>query len=292
MWPAVKQSFDQEGFRKYVQNLPASRWRPNKIVWHNTAAPSLAQWIKSAEQDKAAGFIPGITRIKNLEAFFRDNNHWSGCPHLFIANDVIWVMNPLTSAGVHSPSWNSTSIGIEMIGDYDAEDDDAGVGLSMKNNAIFATAVLCEAFGLDPTSGQVEGGLHHTTGTIFLHKQDWATTHDCPGRDIAVDKADMIASVAALMSGGEHNPHTTGIVIGGQAPPPPPKSWNGKTNIAQLNLRKSPGVMNESMGPLPLGLTLIVSEEAKNGTDTWLRVKTPAGFIGWVAGKFVERTKE
>ncbi len=291
MWPAVKIGLGQEDFRQYVGKLNWSGWRPNKIVWHNTAAPSLAQWIKSAEADRIGGLVPGISRIKSLEAFFRDNNHWSGCPHLFIANDLIWVMNPLTAPGVHSPSWNSTSIGIEMIGDFGVEDDDAGAGLNVKLNTVFVTAVLCSAIGLDPTFGEVDEH-HRTSGTIFLHKQDWATIHDCPGAHIAKDKAAMVVAVAGLMSGGEHNSDSVAAVIGGQAPPPPPTTWQGRTKIAQLNLRKGPGAMNASMGALPLGLSLVVSGEAKNGTTTWLRVTTPAGYTGWVSGAFVEKVTQ
>ncbi len=296
MWPAVKLGFKQEEFKQYVSGLSWPSWRPTKIVWHNTAAPTDAQWIKSAASDKANGLVPGISRIRSLEEFFKNNNHWSGCPHLFIASDLIWVMNPLTSPGVHSPSWNSTSIGIEMIGDYDVEDDETGVGLMVKNNTIFATAVLCEAIGLEVSDGVVERVMrgnevvnHKVSGTIFLHKQDWATTHDCPGAHVSQDKAKMIAGVQALMSGGEHNSEDTGAVIGGQAPPPPPAPWKGKTKVGDLNLRRGPGVMNESMGKLPANLLLIVSSEAKNGTTNWLRVTTPAGYTGWVGGSFVER---
>ncbi len=277
MWPAVKRAFSQEEFRKYVEALPSSKWRPSMIVWHNTAAPSLAQWIKSADADRANGLVPGITRIGNLESFFKNNNGWSGCPHLFIANDAIWVMNPLTAAGVHSPSWNSISFGIEHIGDFDVETDDSGAGLAVKNNGVFATAVLCEVFGIDPAM------------RIMLHKQDPKTTHDCPGHNMAIEKTAMISSVLDLMAGGEHNSDDVGAVIGGQAPPPPPQPWLGKTNIGDLNLRRGPGVLNESMGKLPLGLALTVSSEAKNGTTAWLQVTTPAGYTGWVSGAFVER---
>ncbi len=288
MWPAVKLGFEQEAFKQYVGGLSWPSWRYNKIVWHNTAAPTDAQWIKSAASDKANGLVPGISRIKSLEEFFKNNNHWSGCPHLFIASDLIWVMNPLTSPGVHSPSWNSTSIGIEMIGDYDVEDDEAGVGLMVKNNTIFATAVLCEAIGLEPSNGIVYSN-HHTSGSIFLHKQDWATTHDCPGVHVSQDKTKMVAAVQALMSGGEHNSDDVASVIDGQAPPPPPAPWKGKTKVGDLNLRRGPGVMNESMGKLPANTILIVSSEAKNGPTSWLRVTTPAGYTGWVGGGFVER---
>ena len=110
MWPAVKRGFSQEAFRDYVESQTWNKWRPNKIVWHNAAAPTLKQWMKSAGDDSVKGLVPGISRIISLERFFKDNNGWSGCPHLFVANDLIWVMNPLTAPGVHSPSWNSASI--------------------------------------------------------------------------------------------------------------------------------------------------------------------------------------
>jgi hypothetical protein len=276
MWPAVKQAFTQEEFRKYVDAQQWTKWRPDKVVWHNTAAPSLAQWIKSANQDKANGAVPGSTRIKNLEAYFRDNNGWSGCPHLFVANDYIWVMNPLTAPGVHSPSWNGTSFGIEMIGDYSTEDDDSGAGLAVKNNTIFATAVLCNALGIDPSK------------QIFLHKQDPKTTHDCPGHNIAKDKFDMIASVSALMAGGEHNPSDVSQVIEGEVPGPKPVV-HGRTTVGDLNFRTGPGIDNPVVGTLPKGVLLEILDTAKNGTTSWLRVKTPAGYIGWVSGQYVQK---
>lgn len=275
-WPAVKQAFLQEPFRRYVADTTWPAWRPSKIVWHNTAAPSLAQWMKSAADDKADGRVPGITRIGNLERYFRDDNHWSGCPHLFIANDFIWAMNPLTKPGVHSPSFNTTAIGIEMVGDFDREDDDAGEGLKVKNNTIFATAVLCSALGLDP----------HTA--ILLHKQDPRTTHDCPGKDIAQDKLAMIADVAALMAGGEHDPHNVASVIAGDVPATSNAELRGTTTAGDLNVRRGPGVSNESIGSLPKDLALVILGSARNGSTEWLKIKTPAGYIGWVSGRFVD----
>ena len=276
MWPAVKRNFSQEGFRDYVEDLTWNKWRPSKIVWHNTAAPSLRQWIKSAMEDAAKGIIPGRTRIGNLESFFKDNNGWSGCPHLFIANDFIWVMNPLTAPGVHSPSYNSTSIGIEMIGDFSVEDDDSGEGLRVKNNTILATALLCSAVGIEATAQN-----------ILLHKEDKRTTHDCPGKDVAVDKLAMVQSVADLMAGGEHDPDDTSLVISGESPPPLPQR-RGVVKVNDLNLREGPGVTNKVIKPLSKGTSLIIFSEAKNGTTTWLRVQDPSGRTGWVSGSFVE----
>lgn len=280
MWPAINAEYTQENFRRRVADLQWSKWRPNKIVWHNTAAPTLQQWIKSADEDRAAGRVPGITRIRNLEAFFRDNNGWSGCPHLFIANDFIWEMNVLTSPGVHSPSWNGTSIGIEMIGDYDIEQADSGEGLKVKQNTIFATAILCAAIGLEPASGEVSAS-HVTSGTIFLHKQDWKTTHDCPGKFMAADKAEMIAEVAGMMGGGDAHD---------DPPSPAVAPQSGVTTIDGLSFRRGPGVTNEATGLLPKGTKLTILSTAANGSDLWLQVRTPAGYTGWVSGRYVSIT--
>lgn len=280
MWPAVKRHFIQDDFRDYVDGLNWYKWRPSKFVWHNTAAPTLAQWIKSAEADKAQGQVPGITRIKNLEMYFKVQNGWSGCPHLFIANDYIWVMNPLTAPGIHSPSFNNTAIGIEMIGDFSKEDDDFGEGLKVKNNTIFATAILCAELGVEPGED-----------TIFLHKQDPKTTHDCPGEDIARDKLQMIDGVRALMTGGEHNPAEISRIIAGTGVYRPLKLDFGKTLVDNLQFREGPGVTNRAKSALTKNVRVQILETARNGTTEWLKVKTPAGYIGWVSGAYVEKEK-
>lgn len=269
-WPAVKANFDQDGFRRYVATQQWLSWRPSRIVWHNTAAPTLAQWIKTADTDRAAGRIPGITRIQNLERYYRNDNKWSGCPHLFIANDFIWVMNKLTAPGVHSPSFNSTAIGIEMVADFSREDDESGEGLKVKRSTIFATAVLCTALGLDPARA------------ILLHKEDPRTTHDCPGKNIARDKAAMIADVADLMAGGEHDP----VAIADDRAP----AWvtrQGTVLVDGLNVRGGAGIDNPVIAVRDKGAVLNVLGEARNGSTAWLRVQI-AGDVGWVAGRYVQ----
>lgn len=276
MWPAVKLALTQDGFRQYVDGLRWDGWRPSLIVLHNTAKPSLAQWIKSAGEDQAKGLAPGRTRINNLEKFFRVDNGWSGCPHLFVANDFIWIMNPLTAKGTHSPSWNSTSIGIEMIGDFAIEDDDTGEGLKVKNNTVYATAVLCEAIGIDPRT------------QIRLHKEDPRTSHDCPGRDIAQDKAAIISAVQELMTGGEHDPDAVAGVIAGQIDPRQKPTYFGHVTVDSLNFRIGPSASAEARGALPRGTVVLVLDRAANGSTAWLKVRSPAGYIGWVAGRFIK----
>ena len=176
----VNKSFSPEEFAQYVETLTFGTWRPQFVVLHNTAAPSLQQWL--------AGPTTPQQRILNLEAFYRDQQKWSAGPHLFIDNHLIWAFTPLTTSGVHSPSWNSISWGVEMVGDYSEEDFDTGPGAAVADNTVKALATLHTLMGIDPA-------------TLRLHKEDPKTTHDCPGSN--VDKDDMIDRIQAQM-GGEH----------------------------------------------------------------------------------------
>jgi len=130
MWSGIIGApMDIPKVRALIEAMSFHKWRPSLIVWHNTAAPTLAQWQKSAEEDRRAGRAPGVTRILNLQQYFSVQRGWSSGPHAFVADDVIWPFTPFNMKGTHSPSWNGIAIGIEMIGDFSKEDDDAGPGL-------------------------------------------------------------------------------------------------------------------------------------------------------------------
>jgi len=177
----VGKGFTAPDFEQYVQTIQLSAWRPQFIVLHNTFIPRLADWDQ----------VPGEQRMQNLQHYYRDTQHWSAGPHLFIADDLIWVFTPLDTPGVHSPSWNAISWGVELVGDYSTEDLSAGV----QGNAIQALAALYGLAGLTPDN-------------LRLHKEDPSTTHkDCPGTNIV--KNDVIALVTACLSDkfpGEHVP--------------------------------------------------------------------------------------
>ncbi|HYO78943.1 MAG TPA: peptidoglycan recognition family protein [Thermoanaerobaculia bacterium] len=174
--------FTADEFDDYCHGLQWMAWRPSKIVVHNTAIPSLAQRPK------------GFTRqhMRNLEAFYRDKQGWKAGPHLFIDDRQIWVFPPLTVSGTHSPSWNKTSIGIEMLGNYDKESFDSGRGLRVRENTVAAIATLCAILGIDPA-------------TTRIHREDPLTTHACPGKNVR--KLELIQAVQDLMverHSGEH----------------------------------------------------------------------------------------
>lgn len=159
--PIVGQGFLPDNFGEYVETVEMDlrRWRPEFIVLHNTAVPTLAQWHD----------VPGGERMLNFEHYYRDELKWSGGPHLFVADDLIWVFTPLSFPGVHSPSWNKVSWGVEMVGNYATEPlTDAIIA-----NTVTALVALTKKCDLDPTK-------------MRLHHEDPLTTHrNCPGPNVS-----------------------------------------------------------------------------------------------------------
>lgn len=174
----VGKGFSPSDFTSYAASLTFAVWRPQFVVLHNTAQPKLSEWH----------LVDGKQRMANLEDFYKNVQKWSAGPHLFVADDLIWIFTPLTLSGVHSPSWNSLSWGVEMVGDYNVE----GLSEQVRDNTVSALATLHGLLGLDPS-------------TLRLHKEDLRTTHDCPGRN--VDKADIIQRILNCLAEqhiGEH----------------------------------------------------------------------------------------
>jgi N-acetylmuramoyl-L-alanine amidase len=165
----IAKGFTPEEFQTYVDGLDFSAWTPEFVVLHNTDIPRFADWHNE----------PGEQRMRGLADFYENTQHWSGGPHLFIADDLIWAFTPLTVPGVHAPSWNAISWGVEMVGNYSIEP----LTDEVKANTVAALKTLHNAIGIDPI-------------TLHLHKEDPETDHkDCPGTN--VDKTEIVRLVAA-----------------------------------------------------------------------------------------------
>ncbi len=178
MWEGIVGRFfrPNDGLRAYLAALDLSAWGPEFVVLHNTGVPTLSQ--------RPQGFLP--QHMLNLESYYRDTMHWPAGPHFFCDQNGVWAFSRADRPGVHSPSWNHISWGVEMLGDYDRERFDAGPGAAVAANAVFLLAALHARAGLD-------------SHTLRLHKEDVLTSHkDCPGR--AVDKASVIERVHSLMA--------------------------------------------------------------------------------------------
>lgn len=179
MWSDFSgKDYDANALAKRIGSLKWTKWKPRGIVLHNTASPTLAQWAESGPSHDQ--------RIKNLQSYY-EGMGWHGGPHWFVSRSR-WTefSNPLRQ-GTHSPSFNKTHFGIEMVGDYNSEAFNSGDGARVRDNAVYLMALLCKKFGWDPAK------------VIRFHKEDPRTTHDCPGRN--VKKPDIVARVKAAMAG-------------------------------------------------------------------------------------------
>lgn len=171
--------YSREAFAAHVAKLHWTDWKPQGICLHNTAAPTLKQWVESGPAHDA--------RIRNLQAYYEQQQGWHQGPHLFISRNWINGFSSMLEPGVHSRCFNATHIGIEMVGDYNAEEFNSGDGALVRDNAVFALATLFKAIGVNPS-------------TLLFHVDCKIDNHDCPGKN--VHKGDMIGRVAMLMSGG------------------------------------------------------------------------------------------
>lgn len=164
--------------REVVRAIDWSKWRPDFIVLHNTAAPSL--------DDRPTGFTR--QHMLNLEKYYRDDKGWPSGPHFFVDDFGIWLFSPMNKPGTHSPSWNSRSIGIEMLGDYNRESFTYGRGNVVATNTAYLIAALSGHLGFSPNAWK-------------FHMEDPRTTHDCPGKNARNARGTLTATIGNLMAG-------------------------------------------------------------------------------------------
>lgn len=175
----INRAFTADSVGAYLRSLP----RPSFVrfvVVHNTGAPNLKTYRGYADRKNP---ITDAQWLRNLEGFYRDQQKWHAGPHWFVTPNPAGLLafTPSTIPGVHSPSWNSQSLGVEMVGDYQVEPFDPAV----QRNVVALLAELHLWLGLSPD-------------TIRFHREDPGTTHkDCPGKN--VNKAQLIAAVRARM---------------------------------------------------------------------------------------------
>lgn len=252
-------------FKEHVATLDFTSWRPIGIVWHNTASPDLKRWHEFSRDHWMTG----------LESYYKSLG-WNGGPHLFCddGDDGIGLFNQLNRRGTHSPSFNAQYIGIEHVGDYNKEDDDAGIGLKVKTNGIIATAILCARLGIPADADHIK-----------LHKEDPRTDHDCPGKDMADDKLKSIQAVLEYMgTGGDHSPDWGHVV---DPPKEPPPSRIGTVTEDGLNVRSKSSTSGVIISVLHKGDKVHIVGEVMNGSSKWFKIESPAVSVAWVNARYV-----
>lgn len=175
---------------EYLQQLKWGAWRYSGLVEHNTASPDGAQWDATVKTDSPVD--DAIQRCKNMTGYYQGLG-WKGGPHFFIDDELAVVFNPLIVQGTHSPSWNGTRLGLEMVGNFAVELFDSGRGAKVRDLTVEISAALCSFRGIDPTM------------MIAFHKEDPRSDHDCPGKN--VKKGEFISRVVQKMQNGDTNGH-------------------------------------------------------------------------------------
>lgn len=239
-----------------IAEMQFTNWRPSGGVLHNTAVPSLAR-----SRDYP------IDHWRQMWVGYYRGLGWSGGPHFFCFPEQILFFTPITLPGVHSPKWNGTKFGVEMVADYDKEAADKGDGLKVQQTAVAVFAALYAKLGINPAD-------------IKLHKEDPLTTHACPGKNI--NKVTFINMVHEYMgTAGEHALPIISVVEAAQR--------DGIVNTPNdtLTLRRESSASSAAMGLLPHGTRLVITGEAMNGLTKWFNVATPAGYTGWVSARYV-----
>lgn len=162
-------------FRELVSGYNFGSIKPTSIVIHHTAKPTKAQW-------RGAASIAGLKR-------YYEGQGWPAAPHLFIAEDGIWLFTPMTDVGIHCKEGNATwvkngvkyhgyggpagsilkeySLGIEVVGNYDGE---LWMGAT-KSNALLAIKGLMLRLGIPKER-------------VLFHRDFPTAFKTCPGKAI------------------------------------------------------------------------------------------------------------
>jgi hypothetical protein len=172
---SVGQVFDLPAFRQHIAGLDLS-WAKSVTI-HHTGSPDLAARPK--------GFT--IQHMRNIQNFYEVERKWFRGPHLFTDEDQIFGMSPLTARGTHAESFNNSSIGIEMLGNYDIDSPLEGRG----RDVILLTAATTAAL-------LMKLGLPANNLTILFHRDDPKTSKTCPGTKI--EKAAFVSLVKNAMT--------------------------------------------------------------------------------------------
>ena len=156
----LKRKLSLEEFKNYVKHYNFGTKPPKFMVIHHTWNPTKENW-------------DGINTIHGLDKYYREEKGWNGKgPHLFIADDGIWLFTPMYEIGIHAGNGNGSinhpdgySIGIEVVGNYDNK---VWSGKT-KENAVGAILALQEQLNISDEK-------------IKLHRDFSKKT--CPGKNI------------------------------------------------------------------------------------------------------------
>lgn len=237
----VRRVFTIPQLRDYVMNeVKMGSWRPSFVVVHNTDEPTKALYLSDWIHRK--NWSPEIWD-DNLSSYYAGQG-WKAGPHFFVLPDGrVLAFSPMIQPGTHTPSWNSRSIGVETVGDYDHEDFDP----LTKDTLVQTLSILHEKLGLIPEEFVLGvRGLH-------FHREDPKTSHkNCPGKNIV--KQDLVAAVVAAMQDDNPGGHSHVPTDVSTAPPSSLMVDESNTSIKWVQERLNVWIAATKPGIAPLAV--------------------------------------
>ncbi|MBN2306466.1 N-acetylmuramoyl-L-alanine amidase [Candidatus Peregrinibacteria bacterium] len=184
----INRRLDLHEFRDYIASYDFGVQPPDKLVIHHTWRPVKDKWA-------------GARSIEGLKRYY-DGKGWPAGPHLFVADDGIWLFSPMNKDGIHTSKLNHRSIGIEVVGDYDNEKW-AG---QTKYHALGVIKLLMLQLKIDrqnvffhrEVSSKTCPGTAITKDWLFSELDDFRILPRLPGKTKAIEG---VASVSAYIPG-------------------------------------------------------------------------------------------
>ncbi|MEA3406594.1 MAG: peptidoglycan recognition family protein [Chloroflexota bacterium] len=128
-------------FVEYVEGLDFSP-RPTRIFLHHTWKPTQDDWRgRDSLMATKAYYEKQIWQDSDGQL----HEGWTAGPHLFVADDGIWLFSDLRYDGVGVYGHNYRSRHVEMVGNYDAQ---LPSGATLENT-VAVLGILHERLGLD-----------------------------------------------------------------------------------------------------------------------------------------------
>ncbi len=160
-------------FIAHVEGLQFPAPLPDRVFLHHTWKPTREDWR-------------GYSSIVAMKAYYEEqlwvdeqgltHKGWNAGPHLFVADDGIWLFSDLRYDGVGAKGHNTGSRHLEMVGDYDSALPPGATWA----NTVAALGILHVKLGLDVQQ-------------LWFHRD--VSYKSCPGW--AVQKSWVIPQVAA-----------------------------------------------------------------------------------------------
>lgn len=143
-------------FRAHVAALPKGR-RIDEVVVHHT-------WSPTVEQYRGIETVRGVRRYHMEVRGWSDNGY-----HVMVGPDgKVFLCRPITVSGAHVLNRNAHTIGVCLIGDYDATDPTSVRGYPVLLDVLRA---LLDRYDLSP-------------GNIRFHRE--FADKSCPGRKFSL----------------------------------------------------------------------------------------------------------